>query len=151
MYVESVYMHMYNFIFVPVIENFQVEWFVPLYGPYRGVRGAAVTPATKEINTIIPFPDAFNRGCASLDRWKTDSKFVLLRVDMSSAVVFSASFGTATAALLTWTKFSRYIPKPDLLKIQSTGIWGPLSRAKTCNLFIETESDCILRVTLLSS
>lgn len=43
-------------------------------------------PATEDMNTILPAPDAFKRGCESWHRWYVDSKFVDIRIEYSSAV-----------------------------------------------------------------
>lgn len=44
------------------------------------------TPATEEMKTMLPIPDALRRGCASWQRWNVDSKLVVMRVEYSSGV-----------------------------------------------------------------
>lgn len=55
-------------------------------------RGTATTPAVEELNTTLPFPDAFRRGCASWQRWKPDSKSVPITVDKLGSKFCGASF-----------------------------------------------------------
>jgi hypothetical protein len=50
---------------------------------------------------MLPAPQAFKRGCASWQRWKTDSKLVLKMVENSSAVYSSVGFHEAVPTLLT--------------------------------------------------
>jgi hypothetical protein len=38
---------------------------IPFVAEYTDSIGKATMPATEEMNTIFPFPDAFRSGCAS--------------------------------------------------------------------------------------
>lgn len=53
---------------------------------------------------MLPYPDAFKRGCASWLRWKADSKLVAIINETSSAVKSVASLTNTVPALFTWTK-----------------------------------------------
>lgn len=65
------------------------------------LKGTATTPAAEELNTMLPFPDAFRSGYASWLRWKEDSKFVPIIVDNSCCVMSEALFSSSMPALFT--------------------------------------------------
>ena len=64
-------------------------------------KGKATKLPIEELNTMLPFPDAFRRGNASWLRWKEDSKFVPIIVDNSWAVMSVALFRINIPALFT--------------------------------------------------
>jgi hypothetical protein len=63
----------------------------------------AVTPATDDMNTILPLPDAFKYGWASWHVWYTDSKLVAMIKANSSDVYSTVGFRIFVPTLLTWT------------------------------------------------
>lgn len=58
-------------------------------------------PATEELNTMLPAPDAFRRGCASWHRWYADSKLVVMSFENSSAEYSIVGFLIFVPTLLT--------------------------------------------------
>ena len=62
------------------------------------------TPATEEMNTILPIPDAFRRGCASWHRWYIDSKLVVMSVEKSSEVNSMVGFLMFVPTLFIYTQ-----------------------------------------------
>ncbi|RDX66145.1 hypothetical protein CR513_55120, partial [Mucuna pruriens] len=51
-----------------------------------------VTPATDEMNTMLPFPDALRRGYASWQRWNEESKLTVISSEYSSALYSMVGF-----------------------------------------------------------
>lgn len=62
-----------------------------------------VKPATDEMNTMLPFPDAFRSGCASWQKWYEDSKFVDISFENSSAEYSTVGLLMFVPTLLTYT------------------------------------------------
>jgi hypothetical protein len=58
-------------------------------------------PAIEEMETILPFPDAFKRGCASWLKWKHESKFKAIHERYSSAVISIAGLMPPPPTLFT--------------------------------------------------
>ena len=62
-------------------------------------------PATEEMNTMFPTPDAFRRGCASWDKWYADSKLVEVSFANSSVVYSRVGFLMFVPTLFTYAKY----------------------------------------------
>lgn len=76
---------------------------LPLLAAYKVPDPIAVTPATDDMNTILPLPDAFKCGWASWHVWYTDSKLVAMIKANSSDVYSTVGFRIFVPTLLTWT------------------------------------------------
>jgi len=55
------------------------------------------------MSTMFPEPEAFNKGCASCEKWKVDSRFVAIINENSSAVHSVVGFSTPIPTLGTYT------------------------------------------------
>lgn len=75
--------------------------YVPLVAPQMDVRPKLTTPATEDMSTMFPEPEAFNKGCASCERWKADSRFVAMINENSSDVHSVVGFNTPVPTLFT--------------------------------------------------
>lgn len=66
--------------------------FEPLVAQYIELTPNDTTPATEDMNTILPHPEDLSRGCASWLKWYADSKLVEMWNEKSSAVFSIVGF-----------------------------------------------------------
>jgi hypothetical protein len=60
------------------------------------------TPAIEDMSTMLPEPEAFNKGCASCEIWKAESRFVAIRNENSSAVYSVVGLSINVPTLFTY-------------------------------------------------
>lgn len=75
-----------------VVKQGLVTLELPLVAAWTDIDFSDTKPETEEVNTILPAPEALNRGYESWHMWKEDSKFVDMRIETSSAVKSTIGF-----------------------------------------------------------
>lgn len=75
---------------------------LPLVAPCTDIDLSETKPETEEVNTILPAFEALRRGYASWLTWKTDSKFVAIRVEKSSEVISATGLRMFVPTLFTY-------------------------------------------------
>ena len=74
-----------------------------MVAPWTDIDFSDTKPETDETNTMLPDPDVLSRGYASWLVWKTDSKFVAIKVEKSSSVKSTTGFLIFVPTLFIWT------------------------------------------------